>query len=154
MSIAYEQLVQHLEGHDIRFDAAVEDEAIRSSFRCRTGSYVLGARVDEQQELFEVFGMVPVTVPPGGRPAVAEAITRANYGLRVGKFEMDFSDGEIRFHTYSILGEDGLDESVIRRLIATTLAMLDRYVPAVLSVIYGNETPEDAIRCAEASLED
>ena len=32
----------------------------------------------------------------------------------------------------------------------TTMSMLDMYLPAVLSVIYGNELPKDAIRCVEA----
>ncbi len=27
--------------------------------------------------------------------------------------------------------------------------MLDRYLPAILSVVYGNETPKDAIRHVE-----
>jgi hypothetical protein len=43
-----------------------------------------------------------------------------------------------------------LEDDVIGRLMGTTVAMLDTYLPAVLSVIYGNETPQDAIRCAEA----
>jgi len=30
--------------------------------------------------------------------------------------------------------------------------MLDTYLPAVLSVIYGNELPADAVRCVEAGL--
>jgi hypothetical protein len=30
------------------------------------------------------------------------------------------------------------------------MTMLDMYLPAVLSVIYGNELPADAIRCVEA----
>jgi len=30
---------------------------------------------------------------------VNEFLTRANYGLNIGNFEMDFQDGEIRFKT-------------------------------------------------------
>lgn len=48
------------------------------------------------------------------------------------------------------LTDDGLGSSVIDRLISSTMAMLDMYIPAVLSVIYGNELPKDAIRCVEA----
>ena len=33
-----------------------------------------------------------------------------------------------------------------------TVAMLDTYLPAVLSVVYGNELPADAVRCVEAGL--
>ena len=40
-------------------------------------------------------------------------------------------------------------DGVIDRLITVTMAMLDMYLPAVLSVIYGNELPKDAIRCVE-----
>jgi hypothetical protein len=43
----------------------------------------------------------------------------------------------------------GRTGGVIDRLIAVTMAMLDMYLPAVLSVIYGNELPKDAIRCVE-----
>ena len=40
-------------------------------------------------------------------------------------------------------------DGVIDRLITATMAMLDMYLPAVLSVIYGNELPKDAIRSVE-----
>jgi len=43
-----------------------------------------------------------------------------------------------------------LDEAVIDRLMGTTMSMLDMYLPAVLSVTYGNEPPKDTIRCVEA----
>ena len=31
------------------------------------------------------------------------------------------------------------------------MSMLDMYLPAVLSVIYGNELPKDTVCCVEAS---
>ena len=34
-------------------------------------------------------------------------------------------------------------------MLGTTMAMLDLYLPAILSVIYGNELPGDAIRHVE-----
>ena len=37
------------------------------------------------------------------------------------------------------------------KVISTTMAMLDQYVPAFLSVIYGNEEPKDAIAYVEAA---
>ena len=42
-----------------------------------------------------------------------------------------------------------LEDSVIDRLMGDHV-LLDIYLPAILSVIYGNELPKDAIRCAEA----
>jgi hypothetical protein len=76
-------------------------------------------------------------------------VARANYGLRVGKFEFDVDQGEVRFQASQVLTDDGVGDGVIDRLIGTTMSMLDMYLPAVLSVIYGNELPKDAIRCVE-----
>ena len=58
---------------------------------------------------------------------------------------MDVDDGELRFQVSRVLTEDVLDDVVIDRLMGLTMAMLDTYLPAVLSVIYGNELPRDAI---------
>ena len=59
-------------------------------------------------------------------------------------------DGDIRFHASQVLVDDAVWEDVIDRLIYTTMGMLDRYVPAFLSVIYGNEEPKAAIAYVEA----
>jgi hypothetical protein len=55
----------------------------------------------------------------------------------------------LRFHAAQILPDDDLDDATIGRLFGTTIAMLDLYLPAILSVIYGNELPEDAVRQVE-----
>ena len=149
MNAAYEKLIQHLDERDVRYLTNGESRSICADFRCDIGSYRIIAAVDAESELFQVFGYSPVRVPEGARLAVAETIIRANYGLKVGKFEMDFEEGELRFQAAQILTEDSLEESVIDRLLSTTMSMLDMYLPAVLSVIYGNELPKDAIRGVE-----
>jgi len=86
------------------------------------------------------------------RMAVAEYLMRANYGLKSGKFEMDFSDGEIKF-ALSIDMEDriGLSESLIlQTLLGTGYRMINRYGDGLIAVMYGIKSPEDAIREAES----
>ena len=151
MSVAYERLIQHLEDREFHYRMNAERESILVDFGGNAGTYRIIARVDADEDLFQVVGVAPIRVPDGSRPAIAETLTRANYGPRVGKFEMDMNDGEVRYQAAHILCEGNLDDLAIRRLIGTTLAMLDRYLPAVLSVIYGNESPDDAIRVAEAA---
>jgi hypothetical protein len=107
--------------------------------------------VDTEVDLFQVVGHSPLRVPEGSRPAIAEAVARANFGLRVGKFEFDIDEGDLRFQASQVMIDDTVGERVIDRLISTTVAMLDMYLPAFLSVIYGNELPKDAIRCVEAN---
>jgi hypothetical protein len=149
MDTPYETLIQLLDERDIGYSTR-DDQSICTDLSGEVAVYRILARVDTDVELFQVMGRAPLRVPEGSRPAIAEALARANYGLRVGKFELDVDDGELRFHASQILAEDTVDKTVIDRLIGTTMAMLDRYLPAFLSVIYGNESPKDAVRCVEA----
>lgn len=149
MNAAYEKLIQHLDNQNIGYWSRSEDRSICTDFRGEVGTYRIFAQVDADDNLFQVFGYSPVRVPIGSRPAVAETVVRANYGLKVGKFEMDFDEGELRFQAAQVLVDDDLADATIHRLIGTTMAMLNTYLPAVLSVIYGNELPKDVVRHAE-----
>src|SRR3954447_26364575 len=52
---------------------------------------------DDQAFLF--YSICAIDVPEARRAAVAEFITRVNFGLVTGNFEMDWADGEVRFKT-------------------------------------------------------
>ena len=149
MNAAYEKLIEHLEEHNIRYLTDSDDQSVCADFRGETGTYRMIAQINANDGLFQVFGQSNVRVPPGSRPAIAEAVARANYGLKVGKFEFDADEGDLRFHAAQILTDDSLESETIQRLMGTTIAMLNMYLPAFLSVIYGNELPKEAIRQAE-----
>jgi len=149
MTAAYEELIHLLNEREIGYSTS-DDQAIRTDLRGEIAVYRIVARVEVEAELFQVFGYSPVRIPQGCAPAIAEAIIRANYGLRIGKFELDLDDGELRFHVAQILVYESVGEEVIDRMIGTAINMLDMYLPAFLSVIYANELPLDAIRRVEA----
>jgi hypothetical protein len=149
MNAAYEKLIQHLDEHNVRYLTSTDNRSICADFSGEVGMYRIVATVDAEDSLFQVFGHSPVRVPKGSRSAVAQTLIRANYGLKVGKFEMDYDDGDLRFQVAQILPDDNLEDETIRRLLGTVIAMLNSYLPAILSVIYGNELPEDAILCVE-----
>ena len=149
MNAAYERLCEHLTSQNIGFWSYSDDLSICTDFRGEVGTYRIFARVDADDSLFQVFGHSPVRVPEGSRSAIAETVMRINCGLKVGKFEMDFDEGDLRFQAAQILPDDDLDDQTIRRLIGATMSTLNIYLPAVLSVIYGNELPKDAVRHAE-----
>jgi hypothetical protein len=100
-------------------------------------------RVDLDQFLFYV--VMPVRVPEHMRAAVAEYLTRANYGLRIGNFEMDYSDGEVRYKSSLDFEGSELTPALIRNAIYPAVQTMDRYMPGILAVIFGGKQPEDAI---------
>ncbi len=150
MNAAYEKLIQHLDAHDVRYLTSSDNHSIWADFQGEVGTYRIVAVIDEEDGLFQVFGHSPVSVPAGCRPAIAETVVRANCGMKVGKFEMHFDGGELRFQAAQILVDDCLEDATIERLMGTTMAMLNAYLPAFLSVIYGNELPADAVKCVES----
>lgn len=91
----------------------------------------------------------PLTIPESKRQTVAEYLTRANYGLNIGNFELDMDDGEVRYKVSSVWGEILPSLKVVERLVDTGFVMLDRYGSGLLSVVYGNATPQEAIKAAE-----
>lgn len=147
MNAAYDKLIEHLDQHEVRYLSDSDHGSICADFQGEVGNYRVVAVVEDK--LFQVFGMSPVRVPEGSRAAIAETITRANFGLKIGKFELDVDQGLLRFQIAQLLTSDDLEGEVIQRLIGMTISLLDRYLPAVLSVIYANELPKDAIRVVE-----
>ena len=91
MSAAYEELVELLDEREIGYWTN-DGQAVRLDLRGQVAVYQITAGVEPETDLFQVVGHSPLLVPEGCRPAAAETIARANYGLRVGKFEMDFED--------------------------------------------------------------
>lgn len=149
MNAAYDKLIQHLDEKNIGYWSHSENCTVMADLRGTAAVYRVYAQVDAENHLFQVWGWSPVLVPPGARPAIAETLHRANHGLWIGKFELDYDSGDFRYQAAQILPEDQLDDDTIQRMIGTTVSMLDAYLPAVLSVVYANELPADAVKQAE-----
>ena len=105
-------------------------------------------RTDLEQFLFYV--IAPVKAPEPMRTHVAEYITRANYGLRIGNFEMDYADGEVRYKSSLDFEGETLTPRLIKNAMYPAAHTMDFYLPGLLGVMYGNKTPAEAIRDIEA----
>ncbi len=95
------------------------------------------------------YSVMPFTVPAEKRLAVAEFITRANYGLILGNFELDFNDGEVRYKTSVEVTGGELADYLLRPLLYTNVLMMDKYLPGILAVVYGDVSPAEAVAQVE-----
>ncbi|HZW04896.1 MAG TPA: YbjN domain-containing protein [Anaerolineaceae bacterium] len=124
---------------------------LQMSHTGQSGRWPCYAQVDEGDFMFFFYSVCPVTVPESQRSAMAEYLTRANYGLKVGNFEMDFSDGEVRFKTSLDVENGELPLPLVSNLVYANVWTMDRYLPGIFEVIYGHKTPEQAILTVEGS---
>jgi hypothetical protein len=104
------------------------------------------AREDEQQMVF--FSICPRRVESAQRAAMAEFITRANYGIVIGNFELDYSDGEVRFKTSIDVEDARLTPALIHHLVYANLLMTDRYLPGITAIIEG-QSAQSALELVE-----
>ena len=82
---------------------------------------------------------------------VAEYLHRANYGLRNGNFEFDYTDGEIRYKTFVNFEGIQLTMDVVADSILLPILMFEQYGKNLLQVMMGNGNPAELVREAEES---
>ena len=79
------------------------------------------------------------------RRVVGEFLLRINYSQIIGAFDLDFSDGEIRDKTSSIINTKSLTSDTIKDLVYTNVMMMEQYLPGIRLVISGDMSPEEAL---------
>ncbi len=86
----------------------------------------------------------PANVPPDMRDTIAGFLTRINYGLFFGNFEMNYESGEIRFRT-SLCPVDDFKKNEFDQLIGLNIQSMDRYFKILNNIIFGHLAIEDAV---------
>jgi len=109
-------------------------------------------RVDLEEFLF--YAVAPVKIPDEVRQSVSEYITRANYGLRIGNFELDYADGEVRYKSSLNFEGQELSVDLISNAIYPAVQTMDRYLSGLLRVSFGGSTPLEAIEEIEFEPKD
>ena len=108
-------------------------------------------------ETVTCYHTAPITAPLEQRAAISEFITRANYGLTNGNFEMDFSDGELRYKTtisqHDLLRNDAAAFRSMRVLMMLGPSMWQRYGDNLAALLFGytdNKSVEELVcQCEE-----
>ena len=145
MGRVFDSVVAFLQEDDWRYEEIPGELAIRFSFSGKSARYECFGQANEDHEIFVFYSIVPIRVAEEQRQIVAELLARINYGLNIGNFELDMTDGEIRYKT-SIDVEGGeLTSRMAETLIAVNISTTDRYFPAFTDVMYAGVAPVEAV---------
>jgi hypothetical protein len=141
----YNAVVSFFEGENWSFTPLETEPTLRLAFQGDNGQWTCYAKAREEQGQFIFYSLSPITVPPAKRPAVAEFILRANYGLVIGNFEMHFDEGSFRFKSALLVDPDHLNPDHLRQAIYFNVMLMDKFLPGFMEVIYGNVSPAEAV---------
>ncbi|NJL03067.1 MAG: YbjN domain-containing protein, partial [Spirulinaceae cyanobacterium SM2_1_0] len=117
----------------------VDEGTLRTQCQGNNGRWVCYVRVREAAQQLLFYSIYPTAVPPEQRAAMSEFVTRANYGVFIGNFELDLNDGELRYKTSIDVEGSQLNANLVKRLVAINVGMMDEYWPGIERVLAGEQ---------------
>lgn len=129
-------------------------DRIFTRYVSKEGSWKFVVLVEQEKKVVTFYSVLDTMTPEDRRLDMAQFITRANFGLRIGKFEMDWEEGIVRFQSGVILEDTELTKALIKRHCYNNVNTMTQYFSGIMKVIFGGNTPEEAIQNAEEQEDD
>jgi hypothetical protein len=142
---AFATLFQYLEEDGWHPQRLTDRDIYRMTFQGKNGLLQCYAQIRVEGEQLLCYAQAPIKVPEEQRSAVAEYLTRANYGMYIGNFELDYNDGEVRFKSSLDFEDEILSHNLIRNTIYPSVRLMDTYLPGLMKVVYGGVDPKMAV---------
>ncbi|MEQ8540322.1 MAG: YbjN domain-containing protein [Coleofasciculus sp. D1-CHI-01] len=149
----FQSIVNFFKEDNWSFAQIKGQSALHLAFEGKNGKCDCYAQAREQQKQFVFYSVCPAKVPKPKRRAVGEFLSRANYGMIIGNFELNFDDGEVRYKTSIDVKNNDISSEIIKQLVYTNVMMMDQYLPGITSVISGKMSPAEAIAQIEAKTD-
>ena len=149
----FEILVQHFESNGLKFLADHDSKSVQLFITGDYAVYNCRMQLTHDDELLQGRIHYPVVARDAKiRPFVAEALSRANHGMSIGRFDIDMDTGDINYHLGQVIRGHGLDDEIIGGVFSAGLATADRYFPAIMRVMFAGHTPADAVYLSELDV--
>ncbi|MFM6130451.1 MAG: hypothetical protein ACKPBV_17285 [Sphaerospermopsis kisseleviana] len=146
-------LVQHFESNDIRFSHDRSGKWVQFFMTGDCAVYNCRFQITHNDDVLQARVIFPVTArDPKMRPLVIETLARANNGMALGSFDIEVDSGQISFHLGQVIPGGALEDKLIGGLFLTCMATSDRYFPALMRVMFGGSTPNDAVYLSELDV--
>ncbi|MDJ1183067.1 YbjN domain-containing protein [Roseofilum casamattae] len=129
----------------------LEEGLFQLAFAGENGRWRCYTRIRQAEEQLLFYSICPLVVSDDRRTAIAEFLTNVNYGAVIGNFELDWSDGEIRYKTSIDVEGDRLSVPLMENLVYANVIMMDRYLPGIVAVIEDETSVDEAIARIEKS---
>ena len=140
--IMFERFKEYLKAVELTY-SVVENEKIIMFPYISKGNYQCIIDIDENDQIILVYTILGSLVTLDKRNRISQLLTKINYGLRIGNFEMDYDDGQIRYKTsVDYDGVKDFDDSFIESLILINLTTTDKFYQAIEEGLFSRKTIE------------
>lgn len=142
---------QFLDSDDWHYEQIKDRTVLRMAFQGENGEWfvIVQTKEDDNQVLF--YSVIADNIPTDKLVPASEFLHRANFGLPIGNFELDFSDGEVRYKTALDVEGAELSQTQIKNYLYLNVITFDRYLNGLKEVVEQGVAPGDAIDKIEAA---
>ena len=132
----------------------------RYQFEAEDGKFLFGLNIDSRIQTvnfviyvtnhgFTVYGYPTLKADTETMTRVAEYLIMANYGLPYGNFELDFTDGEVRFKSSLYCGSTLPPLDIVEFVVDAPARLWSTYGNGLAAVIMAGADPREEINKAE-----
>ena len=154
MKEAWEQVVALFRAKDWKFEVDEESDLVRTGIEGDNGHWQVMAIASDEDDAVLILSLFPQKCPAHRRAPCAELLTRINFGMMMGCFEMDYDSGKIHFKTTLPFVRGDLSAALLDNMVMLNLARMDRFLPVTMSVIYAGISPAQALAAARRQTKD
>ena len=144
MTQLFEQILELLGDSEYDYQVADDEEVLRLALEAPEGSWTAYVRV-MKNGVCVVYSKPEFDAAAEHRASTSEFMTRVNFGILLGNFEMDWTDGEVRFKTAFDADAGKVPAAIIVNTIDGNLANMHQYLPALEGVATGAMTVDEAL---------
>lgn len=143
-------LIDHCISKGYVYDFYAEKGAINMRFALKNKLSSVRFYIRIKDRFYVSYCYIDMHCEPEHRTEVAKYLTMANYGLYRGNFEMDLSDGEIRYKYLVDCSFCMPTQSMIDESFGIPISMVERYGNELVKIMLGIQTAEAGIKIAES----
>jgi len=139
----YQTIAGYMDRAERPYQCLAEDGLMITEIEGAEGPWRVFIQVTDDEELHRVaiHGHLPTRIPACNGQKVAELLTRINYELIIGNFELNLNDGHALFKTSLDLADGKLTRAMFERMYELNARAMKDYSQQIMSVAYDAPTP-------------
>ena len=137
----------YLDEQEYNYDFEDDNQVFRLSMSLKSKLNNCRIIIRPKEDGINFTYILAISADDDSKAAIAEFLTRANYGLVIGNFQMDYSDGEIGYKNFMYTGEDVPISEDIDKNFVIPLMMLERYGDGILKTLEGYPADKAVEEC-------
>ena len=114
------------------------DNTLHGRVSLQSGHFGLVIDTGTDPDEMNIYLYLPDKVPEAKRYTVMEYLTRVNWHLPTGHFEIDLDDGRVRFVTNQLAHDGKLPVELMLTLMRNALDRVETFFPGILRIVHGN----------------